>query len=156
MGRTEPELDVALDHLKRALDNQLGSLSELQGKVGTALGFSITGIGLLFAFGRAYIGGHPTPAVVSAVFLLAGTILLTASFLSFFVLDVPDPDWLLLKLNDPRVSLTDLKEALVSNYAGAYDSNARGAKVRLISVDVGIGTVVIGVAVFLVGVLLPG
>lgn len=155
MARTDQELTIALDQLKRAVDNQLSALKELQTKVGTALGFNLTAIGLLFAFGATYISGHRFPATISAALLLSSAGLLGAGFVSFFVLDVPDPNWLLKKLNDPRVGKVDLLEALVANYAGAYVSNARGSFARLLAVNLGIALIILGVGVFVVGVLLP-
>jgi hypothetical protein len=155
MARTEAELDIALPELRRLLDNQLTTLSSLQSKVGTLFGFALTSTGFLFSFGQSYLASHLVLAQISAVFLLTAIGVLGASYVSIVVSDVPDPDWIVNQLNDSDVKVGMLKADIVSSYARAYKDNARGSTVRFYAVNLSIGLLVVGIVVFVAGVLLP-
>jgi hypothetical protein len=155
MAEDLSKTDLALGELRRSLDNQLKSLSSLQSKVGTVLGFALTAIGLLFTLGRVALSARPVESDLAAGLMLISTAILGASYISVVVRDAPKTKWLQDNVNDKDVSPEKLKALVAGAYISAFNDNEKGERLRFYAVDAAIAILILGVAIFVVGVLLP-
>lgn len=152
MGDQDPQ-KPAIEELRRLLDNQLKSLNDLQTKVGVALGFALTSLGILFSLGHPYLAINQRVSDVSAGLLVTSALLLGASYLSMRVTDI-DPESVKTYALSMGADLKGIQSNLVTAYATAYDDNKAGTNIRFIVVNVAIALFLASVVLFVVGVLL--
>jgi hypothetical protein len=148
------KFDLALDASKRLLDNQSSAVDTVQTKVGVLLGFSVSTLGIVFSFGASWIAAHRVLGLGAAALLVVSAIFFAWSFLMRPFRDVPDPEWLWRQLNSPGVDGSRLQKKLIANYTGAFNDNRSRRDDQSQVVNLGIGILVAGIAVFSFGVLL--
>ncbi|HZY91876.1 MAG TPA: hypothetical protein VFG07_03755 [Thermoplasmata archaeon] len=150
----EDRLDLGIQQSQRVLDQQLSGVDQLQTKIGVLLGFNATLLAVIFSIGHAWLLSHPAVAWASGGTLLASMAIFAASLALEDYTISPRPDWLVAMLNDSGKSLTDLKEELIGNFAGAYDENKRLINQRFALINLAIVLMLLGLAVFVIGALL--
>jgi len=136
------------------LDQQLSSVDQLQTKIGVLLGFDATSLAVIFSVGRAWLVSHRLIWVISALALIASAVIFAASLALEDYLISPRPDWLVGLLNDENMQLDAIKEELIGNFAGAYQENKKLILQRFVLVNWAIALMIIGLSVFVIGVLI--
>ena len=146
----EDNLDVAIHHVERVLADQLNSVNSLSNKASVALGFVVTVFGALFSLSRDAIHAHLAAALISAGFLVVSAILLSSSYLVTKYDDPPNPVELLRLIDDdPKL----LKRNLLAHLAQAHTTNEGTISERFRYLNEGILLFLIGVVVFVIGVV---
>ncbi|HYY47108.1 MAG TPA: hypothetical protein VFA17_00310 [Thermoplasmata archaeon] len=146
----EGNLDLAIHHVERVLTDQLDSVDSLSNKASVALGFVLTAFGALFALSREAVHAHIVPALLSAGLLVVSAILLSFSYLVTEYDDPPNPVELLRLVGEPPEVL---KKDLLAHLAQAHTTNEGTISKRFQYLNWGILLFLIGVIVFVVGVV---
>jgi hypothetical protein len=146
----DDNLDIAIHHVERVLADQLNSVDGLSSKASVTLGFVVTAFAAIFSLNRDAIQAHLVAALISAGLLVVSAVLLSFSYLVTEYDDPPDPVELLRLIGErPEV----LKKDLLAHLAQAHTTNEGTISRRFQYLNRGILLFLIGVVVFVLGVV---
>jgi hypothetical protein len=146
----DDNLDIAIHHVERVLADQLNSVNGLSNKASVTLGFVLTAFAAIFSLSRDAIQAHLVAALVSAALLVVSAVLLSFSYLVTEYDDPPDPVELLRLIAEPPEVL---KKDLLAHLAQAHTRNEGTISRRFQYLNRGILLFLIGVVVFVLGVV---
>jgi hypothetical protein len=143
-------LETALHQLERILGDQLGSINGLSTKASVGLGFVVSTFAAIFALSRDLVASHMAAAISTMILFILAAVALTFSLLVTKYEDPPSPLELLKRL---EADTDTLKLELVANLADAYETNKARISRRFRYLNAGLVLFIIGVLVFVVGVV---